>query len=214
MGCLRALFVRIGCLVLLVAAVIFGAVYHRQIFEYIDAWRGHPGEQYAAPQTTRAHEDPAAALASLSRRDGPPYVDLTAGDLATLIQSALSRNGQHTFDSVQVALLDNEVRVRGSLDLRNVPRSMLGPFASVLGEREPASIGGPLSVDSAGQLVLTVTYLKVGDVPLPRATVPRLLAAARIPGAHESSVPIPMHERIGDVRVSPEAVRFYRRTAR
>ncbi|HEY2805848.1 MAG TPA: hypothetical protein VGI92_08320 [Gemmatimonadales bacterium] len=214
MGCLKAIAVRIGCLVVLVAAVIAGAVYHREIFDYIDAWRGHPGETYLAPAPVSRHADAATQLAELNRSGGPAYVDLTAGDLATLIEGALSKERAHAFDSVQVALLDNEVRVRGSLDIHDVPRSMLGPFASVLGSREPASIGGPLSADSAGRLILTVTYLKVGDFPLPRATISRILDAARLPGARNGKLPLPLAERIGDVRVSPAAVRFYRKAGR
>lgn len=205
----------LGCLVVVVAALLIGALYHREILDLVDRWRGKPGAVFApAAPPAAAHLDPAAALASLGRPNGPPYVDLTAADLATLVQAALTRERAHAFDSVQVALLDNEVRVRGSIDLHDVPRSTFGPFANLIGEREPAAIGGPLSVDSAGQLLLTVTSLKVGQFPLPRATIPRILAAAHLPGARDASVPLPVGQRFGDVRVSPAAVRLYKRTAR
>src|SRR2546423_1674614 len=129
MGCLKAIAVRIGCLVILVAAIIAGAIYHREILDYIDAWRGRSKATYVPPAPTApTHGDPASELARLGQRGGPAYVDLTAADLATLIQAALSRERAHVFDSVQVALLDGEIRVRGQLDLSTVPRSMLGPL--------------------------------------------------------------------------------------
>jgi hypothetical protein len=213
MGCLRALFVRVGCLVLLVAAIVLGIVYRRAILDYIDAWRGHPNEVYASPAAGGVAR-PSTALGRLEQRGGPAYEDLTAADLAALVESALSREHTRVLDSVQVALLENEVRVRGSLDLTGVPRNLLGPLASALRSREPAAIGGPLSVDSTGHLQLTVTYLTLHDFPFPRGTIPRILGAAHVPGARGATVPIPLAARLGDVRVSPSYVRFYRSAQR
>src|SRR3954469_9043719 len=115
MGCLKAIFVRAGCAVLLVAAIVAGAIYHRQILDYIDAFRGHPSSAFKPPSpvgTTR----PGTALQRLQQPSGPAFEDLTAPELAALISASLSPGPHPVFDSVQVALLENEVRVRGSLD--------------------------------------------------------------------------------------------------
>jgi hypothetical protein len=214
MGCLKLIVVRVISTIILLALVIVAWTYRREIMGYIDAWRGHKGATYVPAAPAQPGADRGASMARLNERGGPAYQDYTAAQLATIISAALGGEGRRVFDSVQVALLENEVRVRGSLDTRAVPRSLLGPFASVLGDREPAAIGGPLSVDSTGRLMMTVTYFAVKDFPFPRNMIPRLLQAAKIPGASGSSVPIPTGTTLGDVRVSPEHVRFYRPGAR
>jgi hypothetical protein len=216
MGCLRAMVFRvIGSLVLL-AVIVVGYVYRHEILDYWDQWRG--GANGAAETWTAPAAGGAAAsadkLSRLARSGGPAYVDLTAAEVGALIDAALTREARHVFDSTQVALLENEIRIRGSLDLSGVPRNMLGPLAGVVGAREPAAIGGPLSVDSTGQLMLTVTYLKVRDFPFPRSTIARILSAARVPGAVGASLPVPGTPHVGDVRITPSHVRVYRSSPR
>jgi hypothetical protein len=213
-GCLKAMAVRVGCAVLFVAFCVFVILFHTEIWDYYEAWRGNPAEVYTAPAAggdARAR----SAFERLARRGGPAYEDLTAGDVAALVSKALEEaGGRRVLDSITVALLQNEIRVRGVLDLSGVPRSSLGPLAGVLGDKEPASIGGPLGADTAGGLVLTVTWLRLRDFPFPRSTIPRILRAARIPGATGARVPLPGTAGIGDVRVSPSGMRLYRRTPR
>lgn len=209
MGCLRAMAVRAGCSVLLAVALALGIVYRRQIWDYYREWRGTSGEVWVAPSANGTAEAQ-AALDRLARSGGPAYVDIRAGALAALVDAALARSGRRVLDSVQVALLENEIRVRGSLDLTGVPRNLLGPLSGVVNDHEPAAIGGPLSVDSGGRLILTVSYLRVREFPFPKSTIPRILMEAHIPGADGPRVPLPGVSRAGDVRVSPSRVRFYR----
>lgn len=213
-GCLKAMAVRIGCAVLFAAFCVGVILFHTELWDYYRAWRGNGAEVYAPP-SAGGDAKARGALERLARRGGPAYEDLTAGDVAALVGKALEEaGGRRVLDSVRVATLQNEIRVRGVLDLSGVPRSSLGPFATVLGDKEPASIGGPLSADTTGRLVLTVTTLRLRDFPFPRATIPRILRAARIPGAIGARVPLPGTVGIGDVRVSPSGLRLYRRTPR
>jgi hypothetical protein len=70
-------------------------------------------------------------------------------------------------------------------------------------------------VDSAsGRLLWQVTSLAVGELPLPRAAIPALLDAVRVPGAVGRQVPLPLTGAFGDVRVSPAGVRLYRAAPR
>jgi hypothetical protein len=209
MGCLKAIVVRVVSTLILLALIVAGWTYRHEIMGYIDAFRGQRKAEYVPP-SARAPANPAEAIAKLEQGDGPAYVDFTAGDLASIITSSLGPDGRQAFDSVRVALLTNEVRVRGSLDLRRIPRSILGPFAAALGDREPAAIGGPLVVDPNGRLVLQVTYFAVKDFPFPKSMIASLLREARLPGAEEANLPIPLATRLGDVRVTPEHVRLYR----
>ena len=209
MGCLKAMFVRAGCAVMLVVALIAAFIYREPLWEYARQWKGSAGEVYVAPAVDGAAKA-RAALGRLERRGGPAYEDLTAADIAALVEAALARTGRRALDSVRVALIEGEIRVSGSLDLSGVPRHLLGPLSGAMRDREPAAIGGPLSVDSSGHLVLTVTYLKLRDFPFPKGTIPRILGAAQVPGAEGARVPLPGTTTVGDVRVTPSYVRVYR----
>lgn len=215
MGCLRSILFQIGCFVLIVALAFFGWVYREQTADLVRRLRGLPPKADVTFVVPAADPAPAeASLDRLARRGGPAYVDLTAAEVGALLDAALARAGGRVVDSVQVGLLENELRIRGSLDLSGIPRSALGPFSSALGQREPVVIGGPLSVDSTGRLIMEVTTLKVKDFPFPRSTIPALVRQLRIPGAEGGAVPVPGMTGVGDVRVSPARVRFYRSAQR
>jgi len=215
MGCLRTLFFQIGCLVLLVALAFFGWVYREQTMDLVRRLRGLPPKAdavYVMPAASPAEAE--GALARLARRGGPAYVDLSAAEVGALIDAALARSGRRVVDSVQVGLLEHELRIRGSLDLSGIPRNALGPLSGALDPREPIVIGGPLAVDSTGRLIMEVTTLRVKDFPFPRSTIPVLVRQLRIPGALGNAVPVPGMAGVGDVRVTPERVRFYRSAQR
>ncbi len=216
MGCLKSVFYQIGCFVLIVATAALAFVYREQVKAVYHRMRGitpPPDAVYVLP-APQGPAEATRALESLGRRNGPAFVDLTAGQVASLIDASLGRTGGRVIDSVTVGLLEGEIRVRGSLDLSGVPRDMLGPLKGAVGAREPVVIGGPLRADSAGRVLLQVTTLRLRDFPFPRSTVPRILEAARVPGAAGATVPVPGTGPVGDVRVSATAVRVYRRTPR
>src|SRR5512135_2643136 len=108
MGCLKALFVQVGCLVLLVAAAALAFLYRKPLWDAYHRWRG--GKPPAAVAYTAPPADPAAArragdeVARLGRAGGPAYVDLTAADIAGLLDRYLVRASGRIFDSVSVAL--------------------------------------------------------------------------------------------------------------
>jgi len=215
MGCLRSLITQIGCLVVLVALVVLGWVYREQTMDVVRRLRGQPPRAEVAWVQPAAAPAPAQAkLTRLAQRGGPAYEDLSAAEVGALLDAALARTGRRVVDSVRVGLLQDEIRIGGSLDLSGVPRSALGPFQGALGQREPVVIGGPLAVDSAGRLVMEVTTLKVKDFPFPRSTIPALVRQLRLPGAQGSAIPVPGITGVGDVRVTPEHVRFYRAAPR
>ncbi|MDO8665026.1 MAG: hypothetical protein Q7J79_00315 [Gemmatimonadales bacterium] len=217
MGCLKRIFVQVGCLILVLAAVALGIIYREQATAAYRRLRGLPpvadAASYAAPTPDGAARA-AGALRQLSNRGGPAYVDLTAEELAALVDREFGRGTRRVFDSIGVALGENTVRVRGVLDVSQMPRQLLGPLASGLGRFEPVAVGGPLAVDSAGRVLWTITSLKIRDFPFPRGTIPAIIRALRIPGATDGSLALPMGEPVGDVRVSPERIRVYRAAPR
>lgn len=214
MGCLRSFFAQIGCAVVLVLLLIVGYVFRDQLGAIYRGLRHQPPpadtEVYVrADSGARAGLD--RKLDSLERGGAGDYMDFTAGQIAAAIEQQLGAGGRRrAVDSVRVAFVDPEVRVRASLDMSRVPHGALGPFAGAVDGRQPIIIGGEFSADSAGRLLLTVTSLTVGTFPFPRSTIGAVLRSLGIPDARGRTVPVPLDRRVGDARVRGQALRLYR----
>ncbi len=136
-------------------------------------------------------------------------MDLTAAQVAGLLERQLAPGPHPVLDSIGVSLGDGRVAVRGSLDVSVLPREVLGPLAVGLGSRQPVTAGGTLAV-TEGQVGWTIDALRIGDLPVPGAVIPRLLRAMGVPGLRGSAVPVPLPAGVGDLRVTPRYVRAYR----
>jgi|GEM_PF-3651443 len=210
MGCLKAFVVQVGCLLILVAAVVLAFVYRRPLYDAYRHWRGErpaAAVAYAAPAAGgRSAEE---SLARLGRAGGPAYVDLTAGEIAALLDRDLVQASQRVFDSVQVALDSNTILVKGVLDLSRLPRDFLGPFASSFTGHEPVEAGGTLVAAPGGGVQWRPDRLRIRDFPIPKRGIPALLRALHVE-AGKGGVALPGVTGVGDVRVSPAHVRLYR----
>ena len=207
MGCLR----KLGCLVILLAAVVAGFLYRDRIAALYRRVRGvpEPAPVVYVPPAPGAAPQAVAALGRLARQGGPAYIDITAAQLAALIEQQVAGTGTRVLDSVAVALGDQRVEVRGSLDMSAVPRRLLGPLAEGLGRREPVVAGGVLAARPDGRLEWTIDELKIRDFPFPRTVIPSILHVMNLTGGN-AAVPIPLSAGVGDVRVTPAGIRVYR----
>jgi len=211
MGCLR----RLGCLVILLAAVVAGFVFRDRIAALYRRVRGapEPPPLVYVPPTPGAAAAAETALAGLARRGGPAYVDVTAAQLAAIIEEQLGP-GRRVLDSVAVALGDQRIEVRGSLDVSAVPRRLLGPLSEGLGRREPVTAGGTLTALPDGHVVWTIDQLKVREFPFPGAVIPAILKVMNLTDGKGAAVGVPLPPGIGDVRVSRQGIRVYRAAPR
>jgi hypothetical protein len=215
-SCVKSAFAGIGCVVVLAAAAVAGFVYRDHIAGLFRRVRGVPEPPpavYVAP-TPGAAAKAETALERLTRRDGVAWVDITAAELAALIERQLGGSAGRVLDSVAVALGDQHVQVRGSLDVSVLPRRLLGPLAQGLGRREPVLAGGTLSAQPDGRVVWTIDELRIHDFPFPRSVIPAILHAMSLTDGKGAAVPIPLPAGVGDVRVSPAGIRVYRAAPR
>jgi hypothetical protein len=209
---------RLGCLLLLVLA---GAV----AFLMRDRWmprvlgRGEP-----APVTWETVKEPGAGtqktgndIASLGRADGPAYVTVSAAELAELMVASSGHRLPANLDSVEAAVDSETVRVRALVELEDLRGlDALGPLASILDKRERIEFSGTMGVLRPGLGEFRVASVKIADLSLPRAAIPRLLArldaSVRPEGVAPNGIAISIPEYIGDVRVSRGEITLYRRT--
>ena len=216
MGCLR----RIGCL--LVVIVLACAAYFTRDRWLPYVWRGGPK---AAPITatlpTWQPMTPAGAtraknaLTRLSQRNGPAYVDVAPGDLASYIVQELSRTLPPSADSIEAAAIGDRLYVRARVRTADIGKGNLGPLSMLLSDREKMQLGGTLRIIKPGSAELRVREIKIRDLSLPQALIPRLIqqmSRTRPPGVSPDGLPLSTPAYIGDVRVSDGRITLYKAT--
>jgi hypothetical protein len=209
---------RLGCLLLLVLA---GAV----AFLMRDRWMPRVlGRGERAPVTWETVKEPGAGtqktgndIASLGRANGPAYVTVSAAELAELMVASSGHSLPANLDSVEAAVDSETVRVRALVELEDLRGlDALGPLASILDKRERIEFTGTMGVLRPGLGEFRVASVKIAELSLPRAAIPRLLArldaSVRPEGVSPNGIAITIPEYIGDVRISRGEITLYRRT--
>ena len=119
-------------------------------------------------------------------------------------------------DSVEAAIDSETVRVRALVTLDDIRGlDALGPLAGLLDKQERIEFTGTLGVLRPGLGEFRVASVKVADLLLPRAAIPKLLdrldRSVRPEGVSPDGIAITIPEYIGDVRISRGQVTLYRR---
>jgi hypothetical protein len=209
MGCLTAPFKLLGCLVLLVAlgvAWLYRArieLEARQVMERIrggtSSPEGHPG--------VSALESAKAKVDSLNgwRADS---VVLTPSEFASLVGNGMDRQLRNQLDSLQVELLDGEVRVRARLRTAALSPELIGPLAGALKPTEPVDAAGPLRVTRPGAGEWHVRTFRIGEFPVPDEMVPGLVGHA-LGDPRRTSVPVKVPEGVREIRIRPGSAILY-----
>ena len=122
--------------------------------------------------------------------------------------SGLSPAFRKELDSLQVELLDDEVRVRARLRTERLPRELVGPLASVLQPHEPVEATGPLRVIAPGSGEWAVRSFQIRDFPVPASAVPRLVSRA-LGDSTRRTVPWRVPAGVRAVRIRPGGAILY-----
>jgi hypothetical protein len=218
MGCLMR---QVGCLVLL--ALVAAAAWLTR-----DRWLPIFGRERAPatavadtlvwhPLTPEGAQRASRSLDSLGRTSSPVYVAIDAADVASHIFLELSRQLPPSAENVEAGVLGDRVYLRASVRPSDFGSADgLGPFASMLGEREQMSFGGYFHVIRPGLAQFRVTELRLRDLAIPSAMIPRLVRqfgrGARPEGVAEDGLPLVIPAYIADVRVAGGRVVLYRNT--
>ena len=205
MGCMR----RIGCLVTLVVVAV-ALWFLRDVLPFkISFSRAKPvtASSEWEPLTADRAERARRALDQLAQPRGPTSVDLRAAELASFIYQQLAKDLPPSADSVEAAQIGERLYVRASVrtsDLGDVTKS-LGPFAAILGDRTRMQFGGTFRLIRPGLAEFLVQEIKLGEVSVPSALIPRLLRqierGSRPEGVSETGLPLVVPPHISDVRV-------------
>jgi hypothetical protein len=166
--------------------------------------------------------DDAAARArrgieSLGRRNGPVFVNLSPGELASYFYIALAQQLPPSADSIEATTIGNRLYVRAVVSLDEFKAvDALGPLAGMLGRRERLQLGGTFAMIKPGLAQFLVEDIRVGQLPIPRGAVPKVLQqirrGSRPEGLSENGLPFVVPTYLGDARVANEKVTLYKTT--
>ncbi len=212
MGCIG----RIGCLVVLALLGVAAWLTRDRWWHMVGSGASGAGDSTVAaagregvwqPLTPQGGERARRALAELERPNGRATVTVSAPDLGAYVYQELARQLPPSADSVEATALGDQLHVRASVRLQELGgREVLGPLATMLGDRERLQIGGNLRVVRPGLGELVVREIRIGQLRIPSALIPRLLRqvsrGARPPGISESGLPLRLPAHIAEVRVA------------
>ena len=213
MGCIA----RLGCLVVLAALAIVGWLTR-------DQWVPARFLPHAAAVSKAAGWEPLSdagaartrtALSRLRQPTGPVFQTLSGGDVASFLFNELAKQLPVSTDSIQAVVIDDHVSMRANVRLADVGGAgALGPFASMLGDRERVQLIGTFHVVKPGLAEFEVQTVKVRGVSIPRSVIPRLISrfgkGVRPAGLADDALPLPIPSYVGDIRVANGKITLYK----
>jgi hypothetical protein len=154
-------------------------------------------------------------LARLSQPTGPVFGNLSAGDVASYVYQALSKQLPPSADSIEAAVIGDRLYIRASVRLQDLGgTSTLGPLSGMLGERERMQFGGTFHVIRPQLAEYEVKDIKIRDLSLPQAMIPRVLSqserGSRPEGLSPDGLPLVVPKYLGDVRIANGRVTLYK----
>ena len=213
MGCLS----RMGCLLLIAVIAIIAWLTQ-------DRWwprlTGHPARTASTgpvwePLTAQGAERTRQLLTRLSQPTGPVYGNLSGGDVASYVYQSLAKQLPPSADSIEAAVIGDRLYIRASVQLKDLGgTASLGPLAGMLGDREQMQFGGTFHVIRPQLAEFQVKDVKIRDLSLPQAMIPRVLRqterGSRPEGLAEDGLPIVVPKYLGDVRIANGRVTLYK----
>ncbi len=209
MGCLTAPFKLLGCLGLLIALGLawlyrdrLEAEGRRLLDRFLDSapnTSGRPG--------VNALESARAKVDSLNgwRADS---VVLTPSEFASLVGSGMDPEFRSQLDSLQVELLDGEIRVSARLRTAKLSPELTGPLSGALRPTEPVQASGPVRVTRTGAGEWRVRTFRIGDFPVPDEMVSTLVGHA-LGDTRQTAVPVKVPGGVRAIRVRPGSATLY-----
>jgi hypothetical protein len=159
---------------------------------------------------TRARE----AVRKLGTRSGPVFANLTPGDLLSYVYQELQKQLPPSTQNIEATVVGDQLWVRADVKPSDLGAQSLGPLASMLGEREPVRFGGTLDIVRPGLAEFRVQSVRIRDLSLPKAMIPKLLNSndnrPHPKGVAPDALPLPVPTYIADVRIHGGKITLYK----
>ena len=216
-GCLR----RLGCLLLIVVLALAWFARDWWYPRFFGGGATTTGSAPAAgsvvwePLTPEGAERAKAAVASLAPRRGPTFASMRPGDIASYVFTGVARQLPPSAQDVRAAAIEDRLYVKALVNLSDFGgKSVLGPLAGFLDERDTVQFGGNFEIIRPGLAQFRVREIRLRELKVPARVIPRLLAqnrrGARPPGVSDDALPLLVPEYVADVRVADGKVTLYK----
>ncbi len=209
-GCLR----RLGCLVMLAAIVVVGWFLRDRWMPVVFGEKSSPVATWQ-PITSAGGKRASATLESLGRKSGPVFANLTAAEVAGLFLSGGAGQFPPSVQGAEATVVGDQVHLRATIALDDIKGvDILGPFGDFVNKRERFELGGTIDIISPGLAQFRVESAQIGELPIPKPAIPKLLARlardARPAGVAPNGIAFRVPAFIGDVRVAKGRITLYK----
>ncbi|HLA89603.1 MAG TPA: hypothetical protein VJL28_04110 [Gemmatimonadaceae bacterium] len=167
------------------------------------------------PLTPAAAARGRAAAERLSERSGPVYVNVAAGDFAAFLLDSVLASLSASASGAEALARDDRLYLRARASVAELGGSKtLGPLSGVITGRQTLTLRGRLEVLRPGRAQFVVDEVAIGELRLPSAAIPRLIA--RVAGTARDSANAPeavlvkVPRTLADVRVGKGRVTLYK----
>jgi hypothetical protein len=213
-GCLG----RIGCLVL--AVLIAGAAWLTR-----DAWYPRirarvvattpPAAARWEPLTPEGAARARAALESLTRKNGPVFVNVNPADLAALVLDSVVHGFSPGATGAEVLSRDDHLYLRAQVSVADLggPGS-LGPLSSLVAGKQEFTVRGRLEAVRPGWAQFRVDEIALKELKLPSAVIAKLVGRIatkdRDAATPADAIPLRIPREIADVRTGKGRITLYK----
>jgi hypothetical protein len=215
-GCLG----RLGCLIVLALAAAVGWLTQDSWLPKVRArlLSAPPVTTSSAkwePLTAEGADRARAAVAKLSLRNGPVYVNVAAGDLAAFVLDSILHGFSPAATNAEAMARDDRLYLRAQVSVSDLggPKT-LGPLSAMLEGKQELALRGRLEVLKPGRAQFRVDEVALKELKLPVALIPRLVARIGMSGRDASvaadAIPVRVPAELADVRVGRGRITLYK----
>ena len=208
-GCLRNVFAMVGCATTLVAVSVAAWHYRHEIEELFHRVTANVENPFS--DASSSGRPSPAALRSAIRKNaemessrGTATVVLTAAELASMVEDGMAPAAREALDSIKVTLYEDGFTLDGVVLTQVFAGAVLGPFSG----DAPQGLSWAY-VRRPGAAAWEPNQFQFGAFSLPQAAIPMLIN--QITGGTDGTLPIRVPPNVGDLRIQPSGVTFYRR---
>ena len=159
---------------------------------------------------------PPDVVTSLTRKDGPAFVTLGAGDLAALAGSGLRKQLPPSVSDLQLALDGNQLLARAMVDVSEIAGD--GTLGALLGTalsgRDSVRLAGTVEPLRPGMAQVHIVGMRLKGIDVPPRLIPTFLKALRrgprTEGLAADALLLPLPRSIADLRIANGRLTLYK----
>ena len=209
-GCLR----RLGCLVVFAAIAVAAWIWRDRWEPVVFGGKSAVAATWE-PITAEGGKRAGATLESLGSKSGPVFANLTAAQVAGLFLSGGAGQFPSSVQGAEATVVGDQVHLRATIALDDIKGlDALGPFGDFVNKRERFELGGTVDIVRPGLAQFRVESAQIGELPIPRAAIPKLIARfarqARPPDVAPNGIAFRVPAYVGDVRVGKGKITLYK----